>query len=79
MGKPINIQEIMNLIPLIPIGTKLHLRQDAIPAAKLRDFRFKGAGEKGKVILAPEMGTYEWQAKIEYVDWEKYLEENPSG
>ncbi len=77
MAKPIDIQEIMNLIPVIPIGTKLHLREGALPGAKLREFKFKGPGAKGRVRLAPETGTYEWESKIECIDWERYLEENP--
>ncbi len=75
--KRLDIQEIRSLIPSIPIGVKLHLRQGVLPAAKLREFRFKGQGEKGGVKLAPETATYIWEANVEYIDWERYLEENP--
>jgi hypothetical protein len=77
MAKPIDIQAIINLIPSIPIGTKLFLRKGALPAANLREFRFKSSGEKGRIILSPETGIYDWETNIEYIDWERYLEENP--
>lgn len=77
MAKPIDIQKIKDLIPSIPIGTQLYLREDAVPAAKLRKFRFEGLANEGKVLLSPESGDYEWQAKIEFIDWERFLEGRP--
>jgi hypothetical protein len=77
MPNPLGMEKIMRLIPSIPIGTKLYLRKGAVPGARLREFRFKGPGEKGRVLLAPEPATYEWEAKIENIDWERYLAENP--
>jgi hypothetical protein len=77
MGKTIDIQKILNLIPSIPIGTKLYLREDAVPAAKLRKFTFGGLGTNEKILLTPESGEYEWQARIEFIDWERFLEVNP--
>ncbi len=78
MGKPIDVQKIIKLLPSIPIGTKLFLRKDALPEAKLREFRFEGQGKDHNILLIPESNEYDWEAKIEMIDWERFLEENPN-
>ncbi len=77
MRTPLVSSKIMKLIPSIPIGTILNLREDAVPAANLRTFRFAGPGNQGRISLKPESGGYVWQARIEFIDWERLLEGNP--
>ncbi len=77
MGKAIDIRRIMDLIPNIPIGAQVYLREDAVPAAKLRKFTFGGLGKDEKILLRPESGEYEWLARIDFIDWERFLKAHP--
>jgi hypothetical protein len=63
------------LIQSIPLNEKLRLRDDVLPRARKREWLFKGIGEGDgeTILLAPELEEYVWEAKIDYIDWEKYL------
>jgi hypothetical protein len=32
---------------------------------------------EGKGILSPQSGAYEWESRMDYIDWERFLEETP--
>jgi hypothetical protein len=68
-------QELRALIHSIPLNEKLRLRDDVLPRARKREWVFKGLGDGDgeTILLAPELEEYVWEAKIDYIDWEKYL------
>ncbi len=68
-----DIKELKSLIKTIPLNEKLRLRKDVMPKARKREWLFKGIGDDETILLAPELEEYVWEAKIEYIDWETYL------
>ncbi len=76
MEKRVDLQKILELIPSIPKGTRLFLREGAMPGLKLRDFQFEGMEKNGKILLKSEVGGYFWHGKIDVINWQRFLEEN---
>jgi hypothetical protein len=57
----------------IGINENLRLRDDVMSHAKKREWIFKGiGGTKDTILLAPPTEDYEWEARIEYIDWNEY-------
>ena len=52
-------------------GDLLRLRDDVLPGARVREFRFVGM-EGDKVVLDERNGVYEWITDIDNIDWNDY-------
>ncbi len=66
-------KDLKEVIHSIPLNERLRLRDDVLPRARKREWFFKGLGDGETILLAPELEEYVWEAKIDYIDWEKYL------
>ncbi len=62
-------KDIIALVNSLPLNIHLRFRDDAMPGASRREFKFKGF-EKGKVLISPEDEEYIWAANIEDIDWD---------
>ncbi len=56
----------------LPVNENLRLRDDVMSYAKIREWVFKGRGQKNTILLSPPTEEYEWEAKIEDIDWNEY-------
>ncbi len=55
----------------VQAGDLLRLRDDVLPGARVREFRFVGM-EGNRVVLAEKAWTYEWTTDIGNIDWNDY-------
>ena len=68
------------LIHSLGINENLRLRDDVMSHAKKREWIFKGiGGKKNTILLAPPTEDYEWEARIEDIDWNEYKNRKKRG